>query len=630
LWNAYELVTDSWLPPVAVNTASSFVLLGLGVLLSRPAIPSTKVARFAQVEIKVLSGFIFAMVLLVLGGNYAYRSNVRFADSVAWVTHTQEVRATVANVYGALAGAELALRDYLLYAQPDRWAEHQRLLRTVEERLQTLQELTVDNPAQQTNVSALKSLAEARIRDMASIMLANQQYGLPAARAVTRMLQLGHGTQAVEALVDKIESIETQLLAARQSAAEGVRRSTLISLLITLIIAFALFFVLFRGIHSEMRARREAEDALRASDQYNRSIIDSSPDCVSILDLDARLSQMTPHGLTLMGIDDFSTVANSDWLETWSGETRQDALRAVTSARDGAAGRFNGLYKTAAGPQSYWDVIVMPILGADGRATQLLAVARDITERKLAEEAIGHLNAELRDKATQLEATNKELESFTYSVSHDLRAPLRAIDGFALMIEEDCKERLDAEGQRYLTVIRDNSQKMGILIDDLLVFSRLGRQAVTRRDVNIDSLVREVVAEMVDAGSTTRFEVGSLPLVRGDRGLLRQVWVNLIANAVKYSGKMTRPEVQITGAQVGAETQYSVRDNGVGFDMAYAGKLFGVFQRLHRPDEFEGTGVGLAIVHRIVTRHGGRVWADGKVNEGAKFSFALPNGDHHG
>jgi light-regulated signal transduction histidine kinase (bacteriophytochrome) len=217
-----------------------------------------------------------------------------------------------------------------------------------------------------------------------------------------------------------------------------------------------------------------------------------------------------------------------------------------------------------------------------------------------------------------------------------LRAPLRAIDGFALMLEEDYRDRLDAEGLRYLSVIRQNSKRMGALIDDLLAFSRLGRQPVAHGEINIDSLVREVVEELLQAGlpggrdqasPAPQIEVEPLPAAQGDRGLLRQVWVNLIGNAVKYSSKAARPFIQISGRRVGTENQYSVSDNGVGFNMEYAQQLFGVFQRLHRADEFSGTGVGLAIVHRVVTRHGGRVWAEGKVDHGAVFSFALPQGE---
>jgi signal transduction histidine kinase len=229
--------------------------------------------------------------------------------------------------------------------------------------------------------------------------------------------------------------------------------------------------------------------------------------------------------------------------------------------------------------------------------------------------------------AAQLEARVRErtadLESFSYSVSHDLRAPLRAVDGYARMLEEDFGERLDAEGRRLLGVVRDSSARMGHLIDDLLAFSRLGRQEPARRNVDMDALVRDAIAE-VRADSKAAIDTRPLPAAEADPAMLKQVWVNLIGNALKYSSKRAGARVEIGGCQKGAERVYWVRDNGAGFDMRYAQKLFGVFQRLHRADEFPGTGVGLALVQRVVTRHGGRVWAEGKPGEGACFHFSLP------
>lgn len=222
-----------------------------------------------------------------------------------------------------------------------------------------------------------------------------------------------------------------------------------------------------------------------------------------------------------------------------------------------------------------------------------------------------------------LAAANRELEAFSYSVSHDLRAPLRAVDGFAKMLEEDYSATLDDEGKRLLSVVRANSTKMGQLIDDLLEFARVGRAKLLKANVDVAALVDEVIAEVAEDRRAV-FEVAQLPAARGDRGLLKQVWVNLVSNAVKYSGKRDQPRIQIGAKAGGGENIYWVRDNGAGFDMRYAGKLFGVFQRLHGPDEFPGTGVGLAIVQRVIARHGGRAWAEGKVDEGAAFFVSLP------
>jgi len=199
-----------------------------------------------------------------------------------------------------------------------------------------------------------------------------------------------------------------------------------------------------------------------------------------------------------------------------------------------------------------------------------------------------------------------------------------------LMLEEDYLDRMDGEGSRYLKVIRENTKRMGGLVDDLLAFSRLGRQAVAKSEVNMDALVREVLDEALrdHKGRLPSIQIEPLPAAYADRGLLRQVWTNLVSNALKYCSKSEQPTITLSGQRSATECVYVIKDNGVGFSMDYVGKLFGVFQRLHRADEFEGTGVGLAIVHRIISRHGGRIWAEGKINHGAVFTFALPAGEN--
>ncbi len=264
------------------------------------------------------------------------------------------------------------------------------------------------------------------------------------------------------------------------------------------------------------------------------------------------------------------------------------------------------------------------------REKTLVGIIRDITERKRIEEEIRSLNERLVEEAAELEAANKELESFSYSVSHDLRAPLRAIDGFSRAVDEDYGERLDDEGRRLLRIIRSSTQQMGQLIDDLLDFSRAGRHELRRGPVDMTALARLAFEGL--AGAQPRpgvtFRLAPLEDASGDPALLKQVWVNLMSNALKFSAGRDPVVIEVGGRRDGAEAVYWVRDNGVGFDGRYAHKLFGVFQRLHGPGEFPGTGVGLAIVKRIVARHGGRVWAESRPGEGAIFSFSLP--DAHG
>jgi PAS domain S-box-containing protein len=266
-----------------------------------------------------------------------------------------------------------------------------------------------------------------------------------------------------------------------------------------------------------------------------------------------------------------------------------------------------------------------PLHDTEGRPTRFIGIVMDITERKKMEEDLKH-------RTLELEAANKELEGFSYSVSHDLRAPLRAIDGYARLILKKQGDQFDEDTLSKFNVIRQSAHMMGQLIDDLLTFSRLGRKQISVSKIDMEQLARDVWKELRVINPDRNMELslnGVLPAY-GDRALIKQVYFNLLSNAVKFTKYIDVVNIEVGGYADGNESVYYVRDNGVGFDMAYYDKLFCVFQRLHSAEEYEGTGVGLAFIQRIIHRHGGRVWAEGKVNEGATFYFSLPSADKDG
>ena len=297
----------------------------------------------------------------------------------------------------------------------------------------------------------------------------------------------------------------------------------------------------------------------------------------------------------------------------------------------------------------YWSPLNTPVLDQDGGLRYIIHRVTDATEymtlkqasqlseglAKKAEEMqleiyrrsqeLQHARVILEQKNAELTRSYAEMESFSYSVSHDLRAPLRAVSGYAGIIAEDYSATMDAEANRMLGEIQKNSKKMGDLIDDLLALSKLGRKEIQKSEIDMTLLVRDALTEVTrDRGDRPDVIIGCLHKVVADQALMRHVVVNLLSNAIKYSSRTSCPHIEVSSDCTESEVIYTVRDNGVGFDMAYAHKLFAVFQRLHGPAEYEGTGVGLAIVKRVIERHAGRVWAEGKPNGGAIFSFSLP------
>jgi len=373
---------------------------------------------------------------------------------------------------------------------------------------------------------------------------------------------------------------------------------------------------------------RKLNEALAASEVRYRRLFESAQDGMLILDAETgMIVEVNPFLTELLGSPHENFLRRHIWDIGFFRDIVANKAYFEELQRKNYVCYENLPLETADG-RSIAVEFVSSVYQVDGKKVMQCNV-RDLTERKRAEEEIRKLNDELEQRVAQrtseLEATNKELEAFTYSVSHDLRAPLRHIDGFSKLLLEEHSAGLPEEAHRYLTRVREGTQRMGQLVDDLLSLSRVGRQEPRWQIVGLNSLVEEVRRDLKPEmeGREIDWKIGPLPFVECDPGLMKQVFANLLSNAVKFTRPRERAVIEVSTMSRDGQTVVFVRDNGVGFSMKYADKLFGIFQRLHRQEDFEGTGVGLATVQRILHKHGGRVWAEGELDKGATFYFAL-------
>jgi PAS domain S-box-containing protein len=380
-----------------------------------------------------------------------------------------------------------------------------------------------------------------------------------------------------------------------------------------------------RQLQHEIAVRKHTEEILQEKDY----IIESASSVIATCDLEGTMTYVNPAFLKTWGYEDAQDIYGRPFWKFWMVEDRLDEIMTALKSKKIWSDEIEARKKD--GTPFHVHVLAAMVFNKAGEPVGLMSTSVDITKRKQAEEKINeyreHLEELVRGRTAQLEAANKEMHDFTYTVSHDLRAPLRHIDGFIELLQKKAGTVIDEQGRHCMTAISEAAQKMGLLIDDLLSFSRMGRHAVTVQQVELSWLVRDILREFEPdiAGRKIDWRIGALPVVSADEAMLRVVLVNLISNALKFTRPRETATIEI-GSLPGqtSEAVIFVGDNGVGFDMAYADKLFGVFQRLHHEGEFEGTGIGLANVRRIIARHGGRTWAEGKPDQGATFYLTLP------
>ncbi|HYI78236.1 MAG TPA: ATP-binding protein [Chryseolinea sp.] len=561
---------------------------------------------------KVLVGFLVAIVTLVSLGIYSYKNSQDSIITSRMVSHTNEVLYRIEKLHSLHLEIEAELTRYVLTGDTTFADFYRDKINGAREHYMALFELIKGNSTLLQGIDSIRLLGMKKVELINHVISLRKNSGDSAQMVVfspaNRKLVNG-----INSAVESMQAEEKKTLDHRMTKNQhGVTKfyTTFLTLLIVTVFTIVVLFLL---INMTLRARLQAEEALSRASEEIKSLYNEAPCGYHSLNADGLIIEM-----------------NRTWLN-WIGYTRDEVINKIHFV-DLFAPASKELYKeafpifksqgfitnvefeliTKNGSALFVILSATAIKDKNGNFMKSRSTAFNITDRHLAEEKV-------------IEA-NKELEAFTYSVSHDLRAPLRSIDGYSKILQEDYSSTLDREANRLLQIIRKNAHRMGHLIDDLLDFSRMGRKELDRTTLDMSALVANVRRELVshELNRKIEFKVKPLNEARGDLSMMRQLWINLISNALKYSRRQEVSRIEIGCKSENNQVVYYIQDNGVGFDMKYADKLFGVFQRLHKVEEFDGTGVGLALVHRIVTRHGGKIWAEGRINEGATFFFFIP------
>jgi PAS domain S-box-containing protein len=579
-----------------------------------------------------LAGLLAAVLVIVALPYVVTRSSSEDAlNSRDWVTHTADIKATVYRFDAILRTAEAAVYTRVAGAPdaPDLTVRIESPHKILPGLVANLREMMRDNAQQLTRLGGLEMIANGRMSmfDKAVQQLqAGDRAGAFATMEDSR--RLFPFRDQVKEILDE----EAKLLDIRRQTAQDLAASNRVVLLVAALAQIVLLGIVVIVSERQIAIRLAAESRVAQAVQRSQLILQAVREPIAMLDGNLRALLVNAAFAEVYGYDaendhnsPLEAIGHGAWKDTALLQRLSDVL-----LRDRELWDYELTQRTVDGIDRFVVINARRIEQPESTAPALLLTVSDITARALVEQKVSELNRQLEGKVEQISDVNRELEAFSYSVSHDLRAPLRHISGFAGKLETQLGDKADERSRHYIDVISSSSRRMAQLIDDLLVFSRLGRGALRLQTVDMQSLVEEARA-LVESDVRDRridWKVAPLPIVIGDENMLRTVWQNLLGNAVKYTGNRERAQIEVSIDRTpGGDYEFAVRDNGAGFDMQYAGKLFGVFQRLHRASEFPGNGIGLANVRRIIARHGGRTWAEGELDRGATFHFSLPASD---
>ncbi len=560
----------------------------------------------------------FSLIVLAVGWLTwkTHTHNQAQLETNRWINHTHKVLYHSQRLLNYLVDSETAYRGFVITGNKEFLEPLEEAQVIIRQEFHMLKLLTADNIGQLPRIQILEKLVRRKLNWADSVIDTRFRDKALATQMVSNL----NGKQIMDAArrqVSNLQQTENKLLQQRTQE-NSAQIATFIQLFTLTQVGLAtVIFILLVVIFLNLNARRKAESELREASFEIKDLYDNAPTGYLSVDTSIVISNINMTLLRWLGYTREEVIGKFRYEDLLSKESRKAFLASFEQDFDafekkGAVHNLEFDFQRKDGSTIPVMVSSVAILDEKGKFVKSRSSVTDYSEQKRAFERIVQLNA--------------ELDAFTYSVSHDLRTPLRSVVGYAQILREDYGAKLDEEGVRLIGIITRGATRMGQLIDDLLEFSRVSKKEIQKVKVDTNGLVQSVISDFLAHGPDNSMQLHVLDLLpcHADVNLLRQVWINLLSNAIKYSSKSSKPTISITSFVQNTQICYCVEDNGAGFDMRHADKLFGVFQRLHKATEFEGNGVGLALVKRIVTRHGGKVWAESAVGEGAKFYFSIP------